>query len=96
MDPILLLKIGGEGGFVEIYQEGEDYVYHSDESTLKEFLPEEEGDDMDFEKRESFPSLDEALSRVNLHFLKHGVITYINPDNEFDIKLKIHERIRHL
>lgn len=34
----LLLKIGGEGGFIEIYQKGDVYVFHSDESTLKVFF----------------------------------------------------------
>lgn len=82
MDPILLLKIGNEDGFIEIYQEGEDFVYHSDDTKV--------------DKRQSFLSFEEALSQVDLRFLKHGVITYINPENEFDIKLKIHERVKHL
>ena len=96
MDPILLLKIGGEGGFIEIYQEGNEYVYHSDESTLKDFLSEEDAKDIELESRERFLSLEASISRINMGVLKKGIITYINPDNEFDIKLLIHQRVKDL
>lgn len=95
-EPILLLKIGGEGGFIEIYQEGNEYVYHSDESTLKEFLSEEDAKGIKFESREHFSSLEDAVSRVNMDVLQRGIITYINDDKAFDIKLLIHQRVKNL
>lgn len=95
-DPILLLKIGGEGGFIEIYQEGDVYVYHSDESALKDLLSEEDAKDIEFDSRERFASLEDAISRVNIGALKNGTITYINDDMAFEIKLLIHQRVKDL
>jgi len=81
----LLLKIHGEGGFIEIYQNRDVYMFHS-----------EDAEDIKFEKHESFSSLEAALLRINIEALRRGIITYINPDNEFDIKLLIHQRVKDL
>lgn len=36
----LLLKVGGEGGFVEILQDSNgSFIYHYDQSSYKDFLP---------------------------------------------------------
>ncbi|WP_195373898.1 hypothetical protein [Parabacteroides leei] len=92
----LLLKIHGEGDFIEIYQNRDVYIFHSDETALKEFLSDEDAEDIKFEKYESFSSLEAALLRINIEALRRGIITYINPDNEFVIKLLIHQRVKDL
>lgn len=38
----LLLKVGGEGGFVEILQDSNgSFIYHYDQSSYKDFLPQD-------------------------------------------------------
>lgn len=94
-EPTLLLKIGGEGGHVKIFQNTTTFTYHSDESSLKEFLPEKEWNDIEFEHDESFPTLEAAIGRINIHLLAYAKgILYINPEKEFDIKIAIHKRIK--
>ena len=50
----LLLKIHGEGDFIEIYQNRDVYIFHSDETALKEFLSDEDAEDIKFENHECF------------------------------------------
>ena len=94
----LLLKIGSEGGCVEIFQNSnESYTYHSDESSLKDFLNEDEWEDVEFEHINEYATLEEAIERISLNLFAHAKgILYINPEKEFDIKLAIHKRIKDL
>lgn len=41
-------------------------------------------------------TLQEAIGRINLSLLVHGVILYADEDMGFDIKLAIHNRIKNL
>ena len=94
----LLLKIGSEGGCVEIFQNSdESYIYHSDESSLKEFLNEDEWNDIEFDHIKEYTTLEQAIEKISLNLLAHAKgILYINPEKEFDIKLAIHKRIKDL
>lgn len=95
-EPVTIIKLGGEGGFVEILQDQDNYIYHSNDSTLKDFLPEDEWDDIDFEKNETFPTLRDAIGRINIELLTHGRILYTNPEYVVDVRVAIHERIKNM
>ena len=91
----LLLKVGGEGGFVEILQDSNgSFIYHNDQSSYKDFLPHDKNEiDKD---TYTFDTLQEAIGQINLSLLVHGVILYADEDMGFDIKLAIHNRIKNL
>lgn len=91
----LLLKVGGEGGFVEILQDSNGlFIYHYYLSSYKDFLPHDKNEvDKD---TYTFDTLQDAISRINLSLLVHGVILYADEDMGFDIKLAIHNRIKNL
>lgn len=91
----LLLKVGGEGGFVEILQDSNgSFIYHYDQSSYKDFLPHDKNEiDKD---TYTFDTLQEAIGQINLSLLVHGVILYADEDMGFDIKLAIHNRNKNL
>jgi len=70
----LLLKVGGEGGFVEILQDSNgSFIYHYDQSSYKDFLPHDRNEiDKDFY---TLDTLQEAIGRINLSLLE-----YITPN----------------
>lgn len=70
--PFLHLKVSGEGGYVEIIQEGDKYIYHSNEAGLADFLDEEDMKDMELDRTEAYGTLTEALSRVSGGLMRHG------------------------